>query len=213
MDRLTQDASAFLVKTSADSSSKTTVALGLDFDTMPNSQLTMWFNAIYPIGSCMILGSAKKPDELTDWPFVGLGTWEPMSSDTTTVLGLVPYSAGSSVIGKITGTNKTKVVTAAHISKISITTSTVSQSHSHTTGTRVCCIDRSDGLGTTQVAKGSSGKYVPSMANKNVDYKNYGIASASQSHSHSLSVGSNSNGYGPDLDIERYQAVGWVRTA
>ncbi len=213
MARLTQDASAFLVKTSADSSSKTTVALGLDFDTMPNSQLTMWFNAIYPVGSCMILGSAKKPDELTDWPFAGLGTWEPMSSDTTTVLGLVPYSAGSSVIGKTTGTNKTKVVTGSHISKINVTTSTVSQSHSHTTGTRVCCIDRSDGLGQVEVKKASGGKYVPAMSNKNVDYKNYAMNAVSQSHSHSLSIGSNSDGYGPELDIKRYQAVGWVRTA
>ena len=213
MARLTQDASAFLVKTSADSSSKTTVALGLDFDTMPNSQLTMWFNAIYPIGSCMLLGSAKKPDELTDWPFVGLGTWEPMSNDTTTVLGLVPYSAGSSVIGKTVGTNKTKVVTGAHISQMKAWTSSSLGSHSHTNATQVCAIDRADGIGQAQIKTGSSGKYVPSMSNKNVDYKNMNVWASNLSHSHYVLIGSNSNGYGPDLDIKRYQAVGWVRTA
>lgn len=213
MARLTQDASAFLVKTSADSSSKTTVALGLDFDTMPNSQLLMWFNAIYPIGSCMILGSAKKPDELTDWPFVGLGTWEPMSSDAKTVLGLVPYSMGSSVIGKTTGTNKTKVVTGSHIAKINTTTSYSLGSHSHTNAAQIIGVDRSDGIGQTQVKTGSSGKYVPSMDNKKVDYQNKQTWASNLSHNHSVSVGSNSDGYGPELDIKRYQAVGWVRTA
>ncbi len=213
MARLTQDASAFLVKTSADSSSKTTVALGLDFDTMPNSQLMMWFNAIYPIGSCMILGSAKKPDELTDWPFAGLGTWESMSDNTTTVLGLVPYSSGSSVVGKITGTNKTKAVTSAHIKQMRAWTSSSLGSHSHSNATQVCGIDRSDGLGQTQIAKGSSGRYAPTMGNKNVNFMNKSMWASNLSHSHYVDIGSNSDGYGPELDIKRYQAVGWVRTA
>lgn len=94
MARMEADVTAFKVKgNSGESAEMKNVAVGIDFERMTETQLKIWADILYPIGSLLIVsptsGTAFNPNNKSGyWPFYNHGAgsnlefkWEALSQD------------------------------------------------------------------------------------------------------------------------------------
>lgn len=210
--RLSDQATVFRAKESETSAKTIDVALGLDFDTMPQSQLDMWFDVLHPVGSVYFsIKGEKNPSEM-DWPFKGMGVWTLIASDNNKAcLGLASDSAGTAG-GNFTGTGKASPIGKDNIESFPLTVNFGAHNHAPGGDAKTFWVSTQPSGMDSELAdevKNGEWKY-PRIKKK---YSNYGRPHTGDvTLKKDFAIGTE-GATGPDIDPYRFLVYAWYRVS